>query len=170
MWQAESALQDPKKHNWKQTKGTLFKESIYTRTIWLIWLWVIGSSFYFNQVCCIFLTQQFILLVQSGTGNCDRRERTSCNNGAIHAWVRPNWQSNEALLPPAETAHCCTCAPPVPARQKRMEKRLGADLHAEAAEGGLKELVLSWFQETQAPQMMSDGNFPVWFQGLAPRK
>ncbi|XP_036073242.1 SH2 domain-containing protein 7 isoform X1 [Oryzias melastigma] len=51
-----------------------------------------------------------------------------------------------------------------------MEKRLGADLHAEAAEGGLKELVLSWFQETQAPQMMSDGNFPVWFQGLAPRK
>lgn len=46
----------------------------------------------------------------------------------------------------------------------------GADVHAEAVEGGLKELVLTWFQETQAPQMLSDGNFPAWFQGLAPRQ
>uniref|UniRef100_A0A8C7XBB7 SH2 domain-containing protein n=1 Tax=Oryzias sinensis TaxID=183150 RepID=A0A8C7XBB7_9TELE len=54
--------------------------------------------------------------------------------------------------------------------RKRMEKMWGADVHAEAVEGGLKELVLTWFQETQAPQMLSDGNFPAWFQGLAPRQ
>jgi len=51
-----------------------------------------------------------------------------------------------------------------------MAKSPGVDLHMEAAEGGLKELVLRWFTETQAPLIMHNGNFPDWFQGLAARK
>lgn len=52
----------------------------------------------------------------------------------------------------------------------RMEKKSGVDLHMEASEGGLKELVLRWFMETQAPLILSNGNFPDWFQGFAVRK
>uniref|UniRef100_A0A3P9NX24 SH2 domain-containing protein 7-like n=1 Tax=Poecilia reticulata TaxID=8081 RepID=A0A3P9NX24_POERE len=39
-----------------------------------------------------------------------------------------------------------------------------------AADGGLKELVLRWFTDTQAPLILQNGNFPDWFQGLAARK
>ncbi|KAM6943541.1 uncharacterized protein sh2d7 [Xenentodon cancila] len=49
-----------------------------------------------------------------------------------------------------------------------METKSGVDL--DAAEGGLKELVLRWFTETQAPLILHNGNFPDWFQGLAARK
>ncbi|KAM9764587.1 uncharacterized protein sh2d7 [Menidia menidia] len=38
------------------------------------------------------------------------------------------------------------------------------------AEGGLKELVLRWFAQTQAAAIMQDGSFPDWFQGLASRR
>ncbi|KAK2853649.1 hypothetical protein Q5P01_006310 [Channa striata] len=51
-----------------------------------------------------------------------------------------------------------------------MEKKLGFDLQMETPEGGLKELVLRWFTETQAPLLHSNGNFPEWFQGFAARK
>ncbi|XP_041846160.1 SH2 domain-containing protein 7 [Melanotaenia boesemani] len=51
-----------------------------------------------------------------------------------------------------------------------MAKNPGVDLHMEAAGGGLKELVLRWFTETQAPLIMKNGSFPDWFQGLAARK
>ncbi|XP_008291588.1 hematopoietic SH2 domain-containing protein-like [Stegastes partitus] len=36
--------------------------------------------------------------------------------------------------------------------------------------GGLKDLVLRWFTETQAPSILHHGSFPNWFQGLAARK
>eukprot|EP00063_Salmo_salar_P057299 XP_014032134.1 PREDICTED: SH2 domain-containing protein 7-like [Salmo salar] len=37
--------------------------------------------------------------------------------------------------------------------------------------GGLKELVLQWFTETQAPLiLLHKGNFPDWFQGFTARK
>ncbi|XP_045888180.1 SH2 domain-containing protein 7 [Micropterus dolomieu] len=49
-----------------------------------------------------------------------------------------------------------------------MEKKL--DLHVGTSEGGLKELVLRWFTETQAPMILNNGNFPDWFQGFAARK
>lgn len=52
----------------------------------------------------------------------------------------------------------------------RMEKKSGVDLHMEPTEGGLKELVLRWFTETQAPLILNNGNFPDWFQGFAARK
>ncbi len=52
----------------------------------------------------------------------------------------------------------------------RMEKCSGVDLHMEASEGGLKELVMRWFTETQAPFILNNGNFPDWFQGFAGRK
>lgn len=55
-------------------------------------------------------------------------------------------------------------------KRVRIEKMSGADLHMETAEGGLKELVMRWFIETQAPQILSDGNFPDWFQGFTARK
>uniref|UniRef100_A0A3B5KNG6 SH2 domain-containing protein n=1 Tax=Xiphophorus couchianus TaxID=32473 RepID=A0A3B5KNG6_9TELE len=45
-----------------------------------------------------------------------------------------------------------------------------ADLQTLAADGGLKELVLRWFTDTQAPLILQNGNFPDWFQGLAARK
>ncbi|XP_074523421.1 uncharacterized protein sh2d7 [Halichoeres trimaculatus] len=52
-----------------------------------------------------------------------------------------------------------------------MERTSGVDLHMETSEGGLKELVLRWFTETQAPLILnSNGSFPVWFQGFAARK
>ncbi|XP_039651155.1 SH2 domain-containing protein 7 [Perca fluviatilis] len=52
-----------------------------------------------------------------------------------------------------------------------MEKMSGVDLHMESSEGGLKELVLKWFTETQALLILSpNGNFPDWFQGFAARK
>lgn len=52
----------------------------------------------------------------------------------------------------------------------RMETKPGVDLHTEASEGGLKELVLRWFMETQAPLILHNGSFPDWFQGFAARK
>nr|XP_020441272.1 hematopoietic SH2 domain-containing protein-like [Monopterus albus] len=51
-----------------------------------------------------------------------------------------------------------------------MEKTLGAELQMETPEGGLKELVLRWFNETQAPLILNNGNFPDWFQGFTARK
>ncbi|XP_028256847.1 SH2 domain-containing protein 7 [Parambassis ranga] len=51
-----------------------------------------------------------------------------------------------------------------------MERKAGVELLTEPAEGGLKELVLRWFTETQAPLILHNGNFPDWFQGLAARK
>ncbi|XP_078111437.1 uncharacterized protein sh2d7 [Sander vitreus] len=52
-----------------------------------------------------------------------------------------------------------------------MEKMSGVDLHMETSEGGLKELVLKWFTETQAALILNpNGNFPDWFQGFAARK
>ncbi|XP_053170984.1 SH2 domain-containing protein 7-like [Scomber japonicus] len=51
-----------------------------------------------------------------------------------------------------------------------MEKKSGVDLQMETSEGGLKELVLRWFTETQAPLILDNGNFPDWFQGFAARK
>ncbi|TKS70488.1 SH2 domain-containing protein 7 [Collichthys lucidus] len=50
------------------------------------------------------------------------------------------------------------------------KKKPSVDLHMEASEGGLKELVLRWFTETQAPLILNNGNFPDWFQGFAARK
>ena len=55
-------------------------------------------------------------------------------------------------------------------RRVRMERRPAAELQLEAADGGLKELVLRWFTETQLPLILNNGNFPDWFQGLAARK
>ncbi|KAI4830770.1 hypothetical protein KUCAC02_002383 [Chaenocephalus aceratus] len=46
----------------------------------------------------------------------------------------------------------------------------GVDLNSETSEGGLKELVLRWFSETQAPLILNNGNFPDWFQGFVARK
>ncbi|TWW67607.1 SH2 domain-containing protein 7 [Takifugu flavidus] len=40
----------------------------------------------------------------------------------------------------------------------------------EASEGGLKELVMRWFTDTQESQILDNGNFPDWFQGFAARK
>ncbi|XP_076011691.1 uncharacterized protein sh2d7 [Genypterus blacodes] len=51
-----------------------------------------------------------------------------------------------------------------------MEKKLGVDLQMEMSDGGLKELVLRWFTETQASIILHNGNFPDWFQGFAARK
>ncbi|XP_070766028.1 uncharacterized protein sh2d7 [Enoplosus armatus] len=51
-----------------------------------------------------------------------------------------------------------------------MEKQSGVYLHMEPSEGGLKELVLRWFTETQAPLILNNGNFPDWFQGFTARK
>uniref|UniRef100_A0A3Q3X496 SH2 domain-containing protein n=1 Tax=Mola mola TaxID=94237 RepID=A0A3Q3X496_MOLML len=51
-----------------------------------------------------------------------------------------------------------------------MEKKPGVELPVEPSEGGLKELVLKWFMETQAPLILNSGSFPDWFQGFAARK
>lgn len=51
-----------------------------------------------------------------------------------------------------------------------MEKKPSVELPAESSEGGLKELVLKWFMETQAPLILNSGSFPDWFQGFAARK
>lgn len=37
-------------------------------------------------------------------------------------------------------------------------------------EGGQKEQILQWFVETQAMFILSDGNFPRWFQGFISRQ
>lgn len=87
-------------------------------------------------------------------------------------------QSNEAPLLPLEVlhqsreyAHCITCALSAAHIWMLMEKRSGVELNMEPQEGGgLKELVLRWFTETQAPLVQHNGNFPAWFQGLATRK
>ncbi|XP_058485996.1 uncharacterized protein sh2d7 [Solea solea] len=51
-----------------------------------------------------------------------------------------------------------------------MEKKVSVDLQPEN-EGGLKELVLRWFIETQTQALiLSNGNFPDWFHGFAARK
>ncbi|XP_006808158.2 uncharacterized protein si:ch211-112g6.4 [Neolamprologus brichardi] len=64
-----------------------------------------------------------------------------------------------------------TCAPSAAHIWMWMEKRSGVELNMEPQEGGgLKELVLRWFTETQAPLIQHNGNFPDWFQGLATRK
>lgn len=52
----------------------------------------------------------------------------------------------------------------------RMNQRWDVDASAEAPEGGLRELVLRWFMETQASLILSNGNFPDWFQGFAARQ
>ncbi|KAK5915872.1 hypothetical protein CesoFtcFv8_001424 [Champsocephalus esox] len=46
----------------------------------------------------------------------------------------------------------------------------GVDLNSETSEGGLKELVLRWFSETQVPLILNNENFPDWFQGFVARK
>ncbi|XP_068177151.1 SH2 domain-containing protein 7 [Antennarius striatus] len=51
-----------------------------------------------------------------------------------------------------------------------MEEKPRVDLHVEASDGGLKELVLRWFTDTQAPLILNNGNFPDWFQGFSARK
>ncbi|XP_054876986.1 SH2 domain-containing protein 7-like [Poeciliopsis prolifica] len=51
-----------------------------------------------------------------------------------------------------------------------MAKQSMEDLQALAVDGGLKELVIRWFTDTQAPLILQNGNFPDWFQGLAARK
>ncbi|XP_070687570.1 hematopoietic SH2 domain-containing protein homolog [Pempheris klunzingeri] len=50
------------------------------------------------------------------------------------------------------------------------QKKSEGDLHMEASEGGLKELVLRWFTKTQAPLILHNGSFPDWFRGFAARK
>ncbi|KAG7482234.1 hypothetical protein JOB18_016504 [Solea senegalensis] len=51
-----------------------------------------------------------------------------------------------------------------------MEKKVSVDLQPEN-EGGLKELVLRWFIETQTQALiLNNGNFPDWFHGFAARK
>ncbi|KAM3625221.1 uncharacterized protein V6R79_008962 [Siganus canaliculatus] len=51
-----------------------------------------------------------------------------------------------------------------------MEQKPGVELILETPEGGLKELVMKWFTETQAPLILNNGNFPGWFQGFVARK
>ncbi|XP_015224931.1 PREDICTED: SH2 domain-containing protein 7-like, partial [Cyprinodon variegatus] len=51
-----------------------------------------------------------------------------------------------------------------------MAKKSTVDLQMLEADGGLKELVLRWFRDTQAQLILQNGNFPNWFQGLAARK
>ncbi|XP_068584831.1 uncharacterized protein sh2d7 [Cebidichthys violaceus] len=55
-------------------------------------------------------------------------------------------------------------------RTESTEKTPAVDLCVDTSEGGLKELVLRWFTETQAPLLLNDGNFPDWFKGFAARK
>lgn len=52
----------------------------------------------------------------------------------------------------------------------RMDQKSDVDPSMEASERGLKELVLRWFMETQASLILSNGNFPDWFQGFAVRQ
>ncbi|XP_021163300.2 SH2 domain-containing protein 7 [Fundulus heteroclitus] len=80
-------------------------------------------------------------------------------------------QSNEpSLMCRSRRACCCSSALSAPHTRPRMAKKASVDLQMPAAEGGLKELVLRWFTETQAPLILQNGNFPDWFQGLAARK
>ncbi|XP_056137286.1 SH2 domain-containing protein 7-like isoform X2 [Lampris incognitus] len=44
------------------------------------------------------------------------------------------------------------------------------DSLAEGSEGGLKELTLKWFTETQTPVILQNGTFPSWFQGFISRR
>ncbi|CAL8352442.1 unnamed protein product [Merluccius merluccius] len=58
-----------------------------------------------------------------------------------------------------------------PGERARMERSLGADGQTEESEGGLRELVLRWFTETQETKLMlHNGNFPTWFRGFTARK
>ncbi|KAI9540529.1 hypothetical protein NQZ68_039721 [Dissostichus eleginoides] len=69
-----------------------------------------------------------------------------------------------------EHAWFSTTAPSAPGKPVRTEKMSGVELNSETSEGGLKELVLRWFTETQAPLILNNGNFPDWFQGFVARK
>ncbi|XP_029937453.1 SH2 domain-containing protein 7-like [Myripristis murdjan] len=51
-----------------------------------------------------------------------------------------------------------------------MEKTRSVDLQTDTSEGSLKELVKSWFRDTQASLIMPHGNCPSWFQGFTSRK
>lgn len=51
-----------------------------------------------------------------------------------------------------------------------MNQQPDLDPSMEVSERGLKELVLRWFMETQASLILSNGNFPDWFQGFAGRQ
>lgn len=109
-----------------------------------------------------------------------RGGRVAANNTAIQMREIPNRYSQMRPLvflmrdkhPPSgasQSAHgvlhdSASC------NQVRMEKKLATDLYMEPSEGGLKELVLRWFTETQAPLILNNGNFPDWFQGFAARK
>lgn len=72
--------------------------------------------------------------------------------------------------PGREYAGCATTALSASDKPVSMEKQSGVDLQMETLEGGLKELVMKWFTETQAPLIQNNGNFPDWFQGFATRK
>uniref|UniRef100_A0A3Q2D000 SH2 domain-containing protein 7-like n=2 Tax=Cyprinodon variegatus TaxID=28743 RepID=A0A3Q2D000_CYPVA len=75
---------------------------------------------------------------------------------------------------PANEKHLLTCcstsAHSAPDTRLRMAKKSTVDLQMLEADGGLKELVLRWFRDTQAQLILQNGNFPNWFQGLAARK
>ncbi|KAI3377885.1 hypothetical protein L3Q82_008461 [Scortum barcoo] len=82
----------------------------------------------------------------------------------------PRLPFHELNVTRAESMHWAAAALSASDKGERMEKKPGVDLHMEASEGGLKELVLRWFTETQAPLILNNGNFPDWFQGFAARK
>ncbi|XP_030620994.1 SH2 domain-containing protein 7 [Chanos chanos] len=44
------------------------------------------------------------------------------------------------------------------------------ELRMDRSEGGLKDLILKWFMETQAALILCEGNFPSWFQGFISRQ
>lgn len=69
-----------------------------------------------------------------------------------------------------EHARCPAAALLAAYKRAQMEKRPSNDRNMEPQEGGLKELVLRWFTDTQTPLIQHNGNFPDWFQGLATRK
>uniref|UniRef100_A0A3Q0R1H3 SH2 domain containing 7 n=1 Tax=Amphilophus citrinellus TaxID=61819 RepID=A0A3Q0R1H3_AMPCI len=69
-----------------------------------------------------------------------------------------------------EYARCPASALLAADLRAQMEKKSSVELNMELQEGGLKELVLRWFTETQTPLIQHNGNFPDWFQGLATRK
>lgn len=51
-----------------------------------------------------------------------------------------------------------------------MERLSDVELQMETLRGGLKELVMRWFTESQAALVQVNGSFPDWFQGFATRK
>lgn len=50
------------------------------------------------------------------------------------------------------------------------QKEQAADLPPENARGGLRDLALKWFIETQVPFIVHNGLFPNWFLGFISRK